>query len=104
MIEAYKDRENKVRIHLHQDDELVTPDVVNRAMIYLGNFCLDTDQESHPIELVEDNQAVDVQFGLIDGVIPGRYQAYMTIYTSQDLEGLAWGEPFMVMVHEWPGC
>ena len=103
-VVAYIGKGNSARIQLLEKGRPVQPGVVERCKLVFGDWCLDTDNEDHPAQLVEAGRAMDVQIGLVPGIKKGSYQGFLTVYDAETSDvGLAWGE-LVVLVDTWQSC
>ena len=125
MLTAYIGRANVTRLSLQELQPTavpIAPGAITRVIVTLvpkqakTKFCLDTDTTPSTIELVDANTSVDVQFGLIEDLLPGDYGVYFTVFDGSTPNGLAWGPTkdrsgqfmteaaFILRVIRWPSC
>ena len=102
-ILGYIDRANSARIELTEGRRPVA-DGFDRAVLRFGAWCLDTADQDAPIQMAAGGKAVDVQVGLVEGLVRGQYTARLTVYDQENPEGLAWPTPIGVFVQPWDAC
>jgi hypothetical protein len=103
-ITAYIGKENIVTITLKQDGATVEPDAITRAMFKFGEYCLDTSVLTDPIELNSNKTAINLQIGLLPGIVQGSYVGKLTIFDPEIVNGKAWGDSITVYVLPWETC
>jgi len=108
-VRVYVGRDNRTRLELRQEGELVVANAVTRAQFKFGTWCLDTDgalaspPAPAPIELVADATAVEMQLGLVTDLTPGTYRGRLTVYDLNHPNGIAWST-VEVIVGTWAVC
>lgn len=106
-IDAYIGRGNSRRIQLLEGGALVDPNIVTRVVIHFDGTCLDTDEPTDPISLINDETEIELKLGLCAFAAPGTITGNMTVFTTTGpTEGLAWpeNERIAVTFHEWSAC
>ena len=103
-MNIYINRDNKTIFNLLQDGEAVTANTITRAVFRFGDFCVDTNVAGDPIELIENATKVQVQAGLIPGLVEGGYEGKLTIFDTLSDNGFAWGRAVKIKVILWPIC
>ena len=96
-------RDNRQRLRLLQDGEVVTEDAVARAQLRFGNYCIDTDATDDPIQLVDSATVVEMQLGLVPGLRAGLYRGQLTVFDNEAINGIAW-QAVEISVNTWPVC
>jgi hypothetical protein len=102
-VRVYVGRDNRTRLELRQEGELVVANAVTRAQFKFGTWCLDTSEAGDPIELMNNAQAVEMQLGLVTGLTPGTYRGKLTVYDLNHPNGIAWAE-VSVLAQKWNVC
>lgn len=102
-IKVWKGYDGKVLLSLTQDSSVPQANSITRATFAFGDICLDTDHHSE-IQLVNDNQAIELQLGLVEGIRTLSYVGYLTIFDAQAPNGLPWGDPVRITVNSWKSC
>ena len=105
-FDAYIGRANARTIELTQGGATVTENAVTRAVLRLGDNCLDTDVSADPFELRNNATELYMQLGLWEHAVEGTVTGHLTIYDALATEGLAWpeGETITVTFHSWEAC
>lgn len=102
-LRAYLTRDNVIRRQLLVDGSVVTEGAVTRAVLKVGDICIDTDVAADPIELVNTGTVVEFQLGQVLGLTKGVRSAVLYIYDAEHPEGL-WWESYRVRVEDGAGC
>ena len=103
IMNIYIGRDNVEVFELQQDALVVAEDAVTRAVLRFGGYCLDSDSDEE-IELTTSAQRVEIQAGLMTGLVAGVYPGMLTIFdAASETNGLAW-QAFNVRVREWDVC
>jgi ABC-type antimicrobial peptide transport system ATPase subunit len=100
-ITAFIGRANSHKITLLQNKAPVPANVVERAVLRFGDYCLDTDDLSMLFE--DNNTALRVKIGLTPLLVAGNYAGVLTVYDAAAVEGLAWDE-IKIAVKVWRDC
>lgn len=108
MLTIHKGLRAPTILRFVQEDYPVQMNVINRVQIYFKEgVCLDTYNLEHEgiINLIENNTAILVFFGLYEKLEIGDYNFYTTVYTPSDSEGIPWGgRPKRLRIRSWPVC
>ena len=105
-FDAYIGRDNKRTLTLTQGGSVVPDSTVTRVIFKLGLNCLDTNEVTDPITLVNNSTQIEVQLGLWDQAAAGTVEGHLVVYTATDTNGLAWpeNEKISVTFYDWGVC
>jgi len=105
-ITFYAGTANKVKLTIKVNGSVVAGDLLTRAMLRFGPYCLDTDNVEHEdiFTFTDDATKLEVKAGLLDGIQAGFYDGMLSIFdAASGTDGLAC-ERFIVVIESWSKC
>lgn len=120
-ITIYINSDHQIRYRImHLDSKTgnvvpVPPNHINRVQLYLRGirtYCIDTDEATHPITLMDDAKIIGLRLGRIEELRTGQYKGWLTLFDAESPNGIPWGqgglhkdEPtFIAKAIYWPMC
>lgn len=102
---VYIGLDNRTVRELTKDGESLSSDdkdAISKVQAYIGDLvCIDTTVTDDPISYSDGE--VTMQLGLVSGIEAGTHTVYLTVYDTNNDNGLAWGS-FQVEIVDWPTC
>lgn len=105
-ITFYAGTANKTELTLKANGSVVGDDLLTRAMLKFGPYCLDTAEAGHAdmFAFTDNATKLSVKAGLLDGIQAGTYVGMLTLFdAASGTDGLAW-EQFPVVIKPWSKC
>lgn len=103
---VYLERDNTiVRELLKNGSPLSSSDktAITRVQAWFDDdVCLDTDDEDGTIEYDSSTGYVTIQAGNVSGLENGKHTVKLTVFDSENTNGLAWGS-WVAHIRDWPG-
>jgi len=101
-LTVYVGRDNKDQLRLLQNGSVVGNNIVTRADLSFGDYCIDTATDSN-IRLTTNATVVEMEIGLTTGLVAGKYEGKLTIYDASNTHGIAWTD-IEIDVLSWVVC
>jgi len=101
-LTAYVGRDNKDQLRLLQNGSVVGNNIVTKAELSFGNWCIETGVDSN-IRLITNATIVEMEIGLTTGLVVGKYEGKLTIYDASIINGIAWAN-IEINVVNWEVC
>ena len=101
-LTVYVGRDNKDQLRLLQNGSVIGNNIVTKAELSFGDYCIDTATDSN-IRLITNATVVEMEIGLTTSLVAGKYEGKLTIYDATATNGIAWSD-IEINVSNWEVC